>query len=134
MTREEEIWKAIFDLQIGDYDENKSPKDDIYDGSDIQSAFCKGAEWADANPKSPWISVKDDRPCLHEYLLDTDISTKEVLVILKYKEDPTYKEVQFCKMFNHKNMGTFNDRWYWNSPRYYTVTHWMPIPDYYVTQ
>ena len=24
MTRQEEIWKAIFDLQIGDYDENKN--------------------------------------------------------------------------------------------------------------
>lgn len=98
----------------------------------FKMGFEAGAMWADENPKSPWISVKNDLPYYHEYLLDTDISTKEVLVILKYKEDPTLREVQFCKMFNHKNMGTFNDRWYWNSPRYYTVTHWMPIPDIYL--
>ena len=91
--------------------------------------FEEGTQWADEHPKSPWISVKDDLPYYHEYLLDTDISTKEVLVILKYNEDPSHKEVQFCKMFNHKNMGTFNDRWYWNCSHCYTVTHWMPIPN-----
>lgn len=91
--------------------------------------FTLGANWADANPKPLWISVKNDLPYYHEYLLDTDISTKKVLVVLQYNEDPTYKEVQFCEMFNHKNMGTFNDRWYWNCPRCYTVTHWMSIPE-----
>ena len=91
--------------------------------------FTLGANWADANPKPLWISVKNDLPYYHEYLLDTDISTKKVLVILQYNEDHTYKEVQFCEMFNHKNMGTFNDRWYWNCPRCFKVTHWMSIPE-----
>ena len=92
--------------------------------------FTLGANWADANPKPLWISVKNDLPYYHEYLLDTDISTKKVLVILQYNEDPTLREVQFCEMFNHKNMGTFNDRWYWNCPRCYKVTHWMSIPEF----
>ena len=36
-----------------------------------------GIKWADANPKPLWISVKNDLPYYHEYLLDTDISTKK---------------------------------------------------------
>ena len=46
--------------------------------------------------------------------------------VINIPDDMTLQ--QFCKMFNHKNMGTFNDRWYWNCPRCYKVTHWMPVP------
>lgn len=121
MTRKEEIAEAF---------EKALPATEGYTPFFCEKvAFTIGAEWADANPKSPWISVRDDLPYYHEHLLDTDISTKEVLVVFQYNEDPTIKEVQFCKMFNHKNMGTFNDRWYWNCPRCFKVTHWMSIPE-----
>lgn len=120
MSRQEEIAQAA--------DEAFKTTDFYIPTFDILG-FTLGANWADANPKPLWISVKNDLPYYHEYLLDTDISTKEVLVVLQYNEDPTYKEVKFCKMFNHKNMGTFNDRWYWNCPRCFKVTHWMSIPE-----
>ena len=29
----------------------------------VEKAFIEGAKCADANPKSPWISVNDDLPC-----------------------------------------------------------------------
>ena len=116
MSRREEIKKASDELS------NSCSKT-------FRMGFEVGAMWVDTNPKTLWISVEDDLPYYHEYLLDNNISTKNVLVVLKYKEDPTYKQVQFCKMFNHKNMGTFNDRWYWNCPHCYTVTHWMPTPE-----
>ena len=55
MTRQEEIAKAF---------EKALPATEGYTpffGEKV--AFRLGAEWADANPKSPWISVKDDLPC-----------------------------------------------------------------------
>ena len=39
-----------------------------------------GLEIADNNPKSPWISVKDDLPCNHPELADGYIYTNQVLV------------------------------------------------------
>lgn len=124
MTRQEEIWKAIFDLQIGDYDENKSPKDDMYDGSDIQSAFCKGAEWADANPKSPWISVKDDRPCLHEELISHHDKTHTQYVIAI-----VHGYITLSRMFK------LEGKWHWEKDE---PDYWFPIPklpkEYFVIQ
>lgn len=43
MTRDEEIFNAIDNLQIGVYDENNPSDNDEYDGSDIQDAFYLGA-------------------------------------------------------------------------------------------
>ena len=53
MTREEEIWNAIFELGLGDYNDDSSLGNDEYSGNDLQSAFYKGAHWADNHPKSP---------------------------------------------------------------------------------
>lgn len=96
MTRDEEIYNAINNLQIGVYDEDMSSdndeyNNDEYDGSDIQNAFYTGAKWADENPKSPWISVNDDLPCFHnELICGTEISegteTIEVFAINEYND------------------------------------------------
>ena len=47
-----------------------------------------GLDVADANPKSPWISVNDDLPCNHEELITTDgryeKNTIYVITIDKY--------------------------------------------------
>lgn len=32
-------------------------------------SFIKGAQWADKNPKYPWISVKDDLPWKHKEMV-----------------------------------------------------------------
>ena len=119
MTRQEEIWKAIFDLQIGDYDENKPPKDDIYDGSDIQSAFCKGAEWADEHPKSLWISVKDDLPCNYPNNIHFGFTNK---VIATDGENIFTLYMKKCK----------DNKWLWCGDDCvdisHIITHWMPFP------
>ena len=68
MTREEEISNAV-DTII--------PIPPLRDGRTYEQAlmatgFEAGIKWADAYPKSPWISVEDDLPCNHEELLSPD--------------------------------------------------------------
>lgn len=58
MTRENEI--AIASCAYGNR------------GSSVD--FEAGARWADANPKSPWISVEDDLPNNPKYLKQLDYS------------------------------------------------------------
>lgn len=84
-----------------------------YTEHDIKQAFEKGAEWADENPKSPWISVKDDLPCNHPELMDGYIHTVRVFV-------STHEDVLITRM-------TYRSRrweWFWDGE----ITHWMPIP------
>ena len=82
-------------------------------------SFIKGAEWADANPKNPWISVKDDLPCYHEEMVkvaveDADTYTDRVLAMtdegiltIAYMYKPTPYS------------------WHWSETE--RITHWMPI-------
>ena len=54
MTRQEEIYKAF---------EKALPATECYTPFfGEKAAFRLGAEWADENPKSPWISVKESLP------------------------------------------------------------------------
>ena len=66
MTREEQIAAAFDDYS----DARKLITFDDFEYTDIQVAFEEGAEWADAHPKSPQISVKEDLPCNHKELED----------------------------------------------------------------
>lgn len=121
MTREEEIWNAINNLQIGNYNEDDPSDNDEYDGSDLQNAFCAGAKWADANPKSPWISVKDKLPCdekdmVIEYVTGLELRTKKVCVLL---EDGF---IDITYMYSFPPNG-----WHWNICD--AITHWFPIPE-----
>ena len=87
-------------------------------GSSID--FEAGAKWADANPKSPWISVKDDLPCNHKEMAKVVIEnadtytdrvlamTNEGMVTIAYM----YKPNPYL--------------WHWSETE--RVTHWMPIP------
>ena len=113
MTREEEIWNAINNLQIGDYNEDDPSDNDEYDGSDLQNAFCAGAKWADANPKSPWISVDEDLPCNHQDLIHSDYTDR---VLTSERND--FVEVAF--------MSKIENVWVWETT--IKVSHWMPIP------
>ena len=74
------------------------------------------------NPKSPWVSVKDDLPCNHKELIRKSYNkfkgeTVEVLVKLNYKTFP---------LFRVDYMIFDGDMWKWG--RNYGITHWMPIP------
>ena len=73
----------------------------------------EGLSIADANPKSPWISVDDDLPCNHEELVHSNY-TDRVLVLSRNG----YSEVAF--------MCIIEDVWEWNT--LITVLYWMPIP------
>ena len=104
MTREEEIKKASDELF------NSAPCSKTY-----KMGFEAGVMWADANPKSPWISVEDDMPCNHKELIDFDISTAMVFVKTKYSVGTDYMRL-YCDF-----------TWRWE--RYRGITHWMPIPE-----
>lgn len=83
-----------------------------------QRGFIAGADWADNNPKSPWISVKDDLPCNHDNLLELNYSIQTHKVLVAYNNGKYYG---FARM--NKIIGI----WEWFD-RSDDITHWMPIP------
>ena len=115
MTRGEEIKCASKDY-INYLLDKQEYHNENYTEYDIQQAFEKGAQWADNNPKSPWISVKDDLPCNHkELLLSTECHTVGVF---------TYKKGGACGI---NNMIIRNGKWEWEAWRE-NYLYWMPIP------
>ena len=94
---------------------------------DPRDCFEEGAEWADNNPKSHWISVEDDLPCNHKELLENEHYTKAVLVVLSWNEHPSKRHISMYSMSN--KIGSFDVDWYWYNTADYTVTHWMPLPE-----
>ena len=76
----------------------------------------EGLSIADANPKSPWISVEDDLPCNYEELIDTTRHcTVSKDVIVRHKDG----SMTFDRMIkNYKSQLIFLS----------DVTHWMPLP------
>lgn len=79
-----------------------------------QKGFAVGVKWADENPKSSWISVKDDLPCNHEELLNPDgkEETSYVIAIV-------HGYVIMSRMYKLKG------KWHWEHD---DPTHWFPIP------
>ena len=79
-----------------------------------QKGFVAGVKWADENPKSSWISVKDDLPCNHEELLypDGKEETSYVIAIV-------HGYVIMSRMYKLKG------KWHWEHD---DPTHWFPIP------
>lgn len=73
----------------------------------VELAFKKGAEWADRNPKSPWISVEDRLPEIK----------KRVLFLCNNGK----------AYFGYNNIDN-DSATITNAPEGVKVTHWMPIP------
>ena len=89
-------------------------------GSSID--FEAGARWADNNPKSRWISVKDDLPCNHKGLLRFDgSSTKPVCVI---DNEGVFGIVNMVKTTN--GIIGIDPYWKWQCG---VIYYWMPIPE-----
>ena len=65
MTRQEEIRTAV-DMTVPILPSNNGR---TYEQALIAYSFEEGVKWADKNPKSPWISIKDDLPCNHNELI-----------------------------------------------------------------
>ena len=123
MTREEQIASAFDDYS----DARKLSTFGDFDYGDIQVAFEEGAEWADNNPKSQWISVEEDLPCNHQELIENEHYTKKVLIVVEWKDNPQCKHIEICDMCN--KIASFNVNWHWENLAYYHVTHWMPMPE-----
>lgn len=95
MTREEEINKVAY-IQ------------EEWVNMDAES-FIDGAKWADAHPKTPWISVEDDLPCNHKELMENEYKTKKVLVVMS-SDKSSSKNIEICYMTNqYCSIGN----WYW---------------------
>lgn len=71
-------------------------------------AFSNGAQWADENPKSPWISVEDKLP------------DDGVIVIVAYRV--RLGEILYGSDVFHIDYG-------WESSCFDKVVAWMPIPE-----
>ena len=112
MTRENEI-----NIAASKYIEDNSLGGEVCISSHKDS-FIEGADWADNNPKSPWISVKDDLPCNHDNLLESNYSIQTHKVLVAYNNGKYYG---FARM--NKIIGIWE--WYDRSD---DITHWMPIP------
>ena len=118
MTRGEEIKCASKDY-INYLLDKQEYHNENYTEYDIQQAFEKGAQWADNNHKSPWISVKADLPCNHEELITTEgyykKETINVITIDKYG----IIEDKYMVLYD-------NGEWCWKYGM--TPLYWMPIP------
>ena len=120
MTREEEIKCASKDY-INYLLDKQEYHNENYTEYDIQQAFEKGAQWADNNPKSPWISVKDKLPCnekdlIVEIIKGVELRTKKVGVL----SIDGYIDISY--MYSLPPHG-----WHWNTND--TITHWFPLPE-----
>ena len=104
MTREKEI-----DIAASRYIEENTINGYITI-SDHKDSFIEGAEWADAHPKSPWISVNDDLPCNHDELKPNSYATYKVIVLLN---DGRIRETYM-----------FYDKWVQYGKK---ITHWKPF-------
>lgn len=123
MTREEQVAAAFDDYS----DARKLCTFDDFEYADIQVAFEEGAEWADANPKFPWISVDNDLPYNHKELIENEHYTKKVLVVLEWEDNPIEKHISICDMCNV--IGSYNVDWYWRNIAYHRVILWSPLPE-----
>lgn len=106
MTREEEIIEAANKYYEYEYNECAA-----------NNGFIKGAQWADENPQSPWISVKEDLPCNPKYLKQPDYSSW-VLAITENGE------IIYAQMI------IMHGKWIWQSHhkwKHEDIRYWMPI-------
>ena len=87
--------------------------------------FRLGAEWADANPKSTWISVKDDLPCnnpnnIHFGFTNRVLATDGKDVFIAYMKK--VKDDKWIWCTDDNNVATISN------VLVDPITHWMPFP------
>ena len=109
MTRKEEIKCASKDY-INYLLDKQEYHNENYTEYDIQQAFEKGAQWADNNHKSPWISVNEKLPPIEK----NNLSIKVIVVSTKGKIDFSRYDYDMEE---------------WISPSLdIEFTHWMYLP------
>lgn len=107
MNREEKIFATAKMYSLKNYGDDDDRAFAIKD-------FQAGAQWADDNPKSPWIRVEDRLPKTDDFGVSEDVlMLKDGIVTLG-------------------NYFDGEDRWMkwitWEAGFAITPTHWMPIP------
>ena len=75
-----------------------------------------GLNAADANPKSPWISVEDDLPFNHREYVDLKYNSYTCQMLVRCKNG----------IYSVERMVMIFGRWRWAESN--DITHWMPIP------
>lgn len=99
MTRKEEILKESVKWYAN-----------VHRDYNPSSAFCRGAEWADAHQPFPWISVEDRLPEeINKFM------SEPVLCRYTRGNKEYYHVCQYDFEFNEWQISN--------------VTHWMPIPE-----
>lgn len=80
----------------------------------------EGLSIADANPKLPWISVKDDLPCNHGELIITNCyyDGKETINVITINKRGAV---------NENFMIFYDNKWEWGFST--APCYWMPIPE-----
>ena len=123
MTREEAIIEAGIEYSI-----QNSPYciggDNFYEKArelNRNKSFEAGVIWADKNPKSPWISTKEDLPCNHEELIFLGglIDGSETIdVFVRYESSDIWSDYMFYE----------NGKWKWNDgePDYWMIPPKLP--------
>lgn len=110
MTRERQI-----NIAASKYIEDNSVGGEVCISSHKDS-FIEGAEWADTNPKSPWISVDDDLPCNHREYVDLKYNSYTCQMLVRCKNG----------IYSIERMVIIGGEWGWTGSN--DITHWMPIP------
>ena len=80
-----------------------------------------GLNVADSDPKSPWISTKDDLPCNHEELIFLGgliNGTETIEVFVRYESGDIWSDYMFYE----------NGKWKWNDgePDYWMIPPKLP--------
>ena len=122
MTREEAIIEAGIEYSI-----QNSPYciggDNFYEKArelNRNKSFEAGVIWADKNPKSPWISVKEDLPCNHEELIIDDG------LLDKHTKPGICNKSYGVSCVGIMIYNVDKKAWHWVSEK---PTHWFPIPE-----
>ena len=111
MTREEQIRNAVDTT----FPIPPSEKGRNYEQALMATGFQHGAKWADENPKTSWISVKDDLPCNHKELISPDDKRDTLHVVAVIRGHIIFSR-----------MRKLEGKWFWEDDE---PTHWIPIPE-----
>lgn len=119
MTREEQIIEVSIE-----YTMQNSPfcigGDNFYEQArqlNRSKSFEDGAQWADDNPKSPWINVNDDLPCNHDELMDPSWHDETIVVLTVCNDNYSLNWMEMDR----------DGKWVWDSGD--KITHWMRLPE-----
>lgn len=118
MTRQEQIRDAI-DTIIPIFCSNKGR---TYEQALMASGFEAGVNWADDNPKSPWISVDEDLPND-----ETELYIIYCEAYNKNGDDIENKHYEIYLANFDKEMSSWVNVESYNN-YFFNVLYWMPMP------